>query len=176
MMNHETGLTETEWEVLYQRLEKPLYNLAYRYVWRCQDAQDVVQDAFLQIWQKREQMRLDTVDRYVWTAVLNIARNRRRWSRIRHWLQIDEMDELIAESGSPQELLIAEQQSHYLQQAVDGLPEKLRAVLLLTEFNESSYDEVAQILRIPTGTVASRRNQAIKRLRIVYDGHTGELA
>src|SRR5215469_7226838 len=86
----EPGITEREWHELYVRLERPLYNLAYRYVWHCQDAQDTVHDAFLQLWARRRGIRADTANRYLWISVLNLSRKRRRWRRAKAFLYGEE--------------------------------------------------------------------------------------
>jgi RNA polymerase sigma-70 factor, ECF subfamily len=160
----ELGTTEAEWEALYARLEKPLYNLAYRYVWHSQEAQDVVHDAFLQLWARRGRVRGDTADRYLWVSVLNLSRKRRRWSRAKQFLYGDE--ELAGLSGpqSPESDAASSQEHRQLRRAIDQLPEKLRSVLLLTEFAEMGYESIAELLSIPSGTVASRRHLAIKQL------------
>jgi RNA polymerase sigma-70 factor, ECF subfamily len=56
------------------------------------------------------------------------------------------------------------QEHRLLSGAIDRLPEKLRSVLLLTEFAEMSYESIAELLSIPAGTVGSRRHLAIKQL------------
>ena len=166
-MTTDIGLTEADWSVLYQRLEKPLYNAAYRYVWQRQDAQDLVQEAFLQLWQRRTALAADTADRYLWVMTLNLARKRRRWRALRHFLQLDEVPELPADCTSPEQTLVDSEQQRLLARAIDQLSEKLRSVLLLTEFSEYSYEVVAELLAIPAGTVASRRHLALKQLRAV---------
>ncbi|NQD37796.1 sigma-70 family RNA polymerase sigma factor [Permianibacter sp. IMCC34836] len=174
-MTTDIGLTEVDWAALYQRLEKPLYNAAYRYIWQRLDAQDLVQEAFLQLWQRRAQISLETADRYLWVTTLNLARKRRRWRSLRQFLSIDslQMDdvhrdgipELLAATPSPEQQLQDGQQDQRLLDAIDALSEKLRSVLLLTEFSELPYEVVAQMLEIPAGTVASRRHLALKKLR-----------
>jgi RNA polymerase sigma-70 factor (ECF subfamily) len=52
-----------------------------------------------------------------------------------------------------------------VRRAVDALPERLRRVVVLTELAELSYADVARVLAIPEGTVASRRHAAVRRLR-----------
>ncbi len=160
----EPGTTEAEWQALYARLEKPLYNLAYRYVWHSQEAQDVVHDAFLQLWARRQRVRLETADRYLWVSVLNFSRKRRRWSRAKQFLYGDEELRALPGSQSPESDAASSQEHRLLRQAIDGLPEKLRSVLLLTEFGEMGYESIAALLSIPAGTVASRRHLAIKQL------------
>jgi DNA-directed RNA polymerase specialized sigma24 family protein len=78
-MTRALGIAEAGWEALYRRLEKPLYNLAYRYVWNSQEAQDVLHDAFIELWARRDRLIADTADRYAWITVLNLSRKRRRW-------------------------------------------------------------------------------------------------
>jgi RNA polymerase sigma-70 factor, ECF subfamily len=87
------------WEALYRRLEKPLYNMAYRYVWSSADAQDVVHEAFLALWRRRDLLKAATVDRYLWVATLNAARKRRRWRRLREFVSVG--DDLPAAEPSP---------------------------------------------------------------------------
>ncbi len=159
----EPGATEADWQALYVRLERPLYNLAYRDVWNRQDAQDAVHDAFLQLWARRRTIRADTADRYLWVSVLNLSRKRRRWSRAKRFVY---GEELLALEGpqSPESDAASSQEHRLLRDAIDRLPEKLRSVLLLTEFAEMSYESIAGLLSIPAGTVASRRHLAIKQL------------
>jgi RNA polymerase sigma-70 factor (ECF subfamily) len=159
------GVSEAEWEALYKRLEKPLYNLAYRYVWNSEEAQDILHDAFMQLWARRERLVAITADRYAWITVLNFARKRRRWSRTKRFLSgEDSLASLPATAAVESEAARAEEHA-LLRSAIERLPEKLRSVLLLVEFSELSYDSIAELLSIPSGTVASRRNLAVKQLR-----------
>jgi RNA polymerase sigma-70 factor (ECF subfamily) len=165
------GVSEAEWEALYKRLEKPLYNLAYRYVWNSEEAQDILHDAFMQLWVRRERLVADTADRYAWITVLNLARKRHRWSRTKHFLRSDaSLTSLPATAAVELDAARAEEQA-LLSAAIERLPEKLRSVLLLVEFSELSYDSIAELLSIPSGTVASRRNLALKQLRSELKGN-----
>src|SRR5580698_10638635 len=98
----ELGLPEADWQALYVRLERPLYNLAYRYVWNRHEAQDTVQDAFLQLWARRRSIRTETADRYLWVCVLNLSRKRRLWRRTKHFLYGDEGLLELTEAATPE--------------------------------------------------------------------------
>jgi RNA polymerase sigma-70 factor (ECF subfamily) len=169
-MTRAPGVSEAEWEALYRRLEKPLYNLAYRYVWSAAEAQDIVHDSFMEIWARRGRLIPDTADRYAWITVLNLSRKRRRWRRTKHFLRGDELLASIPAAAAPEADAVDSQQQTLLHVAIEQLPEKLRSVLLLLEFSELSYESVAQLLSIPSGTVASRRNLAVKQLRSALKG------
>ncbi len=159
------GLSATQWRDLYERLEKPLYNFAYRYVWVVQEAEDVVHEAFLQIWERRDRMQAETADRYLWITVLNRSRKRRRWARTKRFLQIDDATLELPTSLGSDIASARQEQAQRLRAEIERLPEKLRAVLLLAEFGEMRYEDIAVLLAIPAGTVASRRHQAVKALR-----------
>jgi RNA polymerase sigma-70 factor (ECF subfamily) len=169
-MTRALGISEAEWEALYNRLEKPLYNFAYRYVWNSEEAQDILHDAFMQLWVHRDRLIGSTVDRYAWTTVLNLSRKRRRWNRAKHFLRGDDSLASLPAIGAPDADASRSQQHALLHAAIERLPEKLRCVLLLAEFSEMSYDSISELLSIPLGTVGSRRNLALKQLRFELDG------
>ena len=164
-MGDARGLSAAQWQELYERLEKPLYNFAWRYVWNAQEAEDVVHDAFLQVWERRERILTDTANRYLWVAVLNLSRKKRRWARTKQFLQIEASPHELAAPDSIEAEAARRDETRHLHAAIEQLPEALRAVLLLAEFSGMSYEEIAQLLSIPQGTVASRRHLAVRRLR-----------
>jgi RNA polymerase sigma-70 factor (ECF subfamily) len=143
----------------YRRLETPLFNVLYRQLWQREECQDVIQDAFVRIWERRERVSEPTLDALVWTTALNLARNRLRWRRLwRH----EPVDESLPSSGvSPEDFLATQR----LRAALRQLPPVSRDVLLLSEFGGLRGEEVAALLGIPAGTVASRKHNAITRLR-----------
>jgi RNA polymerase sigma-70 factor, ECF subfamily len=149
-------------ERLYVRLERPVYNVVFRWVWSAEEAADVVQDAFVRLWAARARVRPETVEPLLWRTALNLARNRRRWLRLRTFLG------LAAEADpapSAEAALSDTERALRVRAAVDALPDAQRSVILLTHFSELSYREVAEILQIPEGTVGSRRNHALGTLR-----------
>jgi RNA polymerase sigma-70 factor (ECF subfamily) len=169
-MTRALGLSEAEWETLYRRLERPLYNLAYRYVWNRQEAQDVLHDAFIELWARRDRLIADTAERYAWITVLNLSRKRRRWNRAKRFLYGDDPLVSLAAPTLLEADAAREQEHAGLRAAIERLPEKLRSVLLLAEFSEMSYESISALLSIPPGTVASRRSLAVKQLRSDLNG------
>lgn len=164
-------LGDADWQSLYRRLERPLYNLAYRYVWQREAAQDVVHEAFLRVWARRDSLRLETADRYLWVSVLNGARNARRWRRLRGLFETPAADGLeTAGADDPEANVLQHERERSLRAAIESLPEKLRTVLLLAEFSGMRYEDIAGLLHVPAGTVASRRHGAIERLRAALRG------
>ena len=74
----------------YRRLERPLYNVFYRQLWQAEDCQDVIHDACVRVWEKRDRVDQVTLDALVWTTALNLARNRLRWRKLRRHEPLDD--------------------------------------------------------------------------------------
>ena len=152
---------EAELVASYRRVEHPLYNALYRMLWDAQECQDMIHDAYLRLWQRRGRVDADRIDALAWTAALNLARNRVRWRRLRGWPAPPEAVEKLAGGDDPQ--ASAEQAS--LHAALRRLPAAMLEVILMAEFSGMSGREIAQVLGIPEGTVASRRHSAVRRLK-----------
>jgi len=159
-----TTLDEGTFEELYRRWEKPLFNAVYRWVWDSADARDVVQEAFVKLWGMAGRVRLETVDPLLWRLALNAAAHRRRRRTLWRWLTLEKVADLGAPCPAADEVLDEGQRERTVRRAVDELPEKLRRVVVMCEFSGLSYAEIARALEIPEGTVASRRNAALKKL------------
>lgn len=157
-------------EALYLRLEVSLYNVVYRWLWDAQDAQEVVQEAFVRLWRMRDRVDLRTVEPLVYKIAVNQAATRRRARQRWGWVSLDRTAPPRAR-GNPAEEVARAEVSEAVREAVDALPDKQRAVVLLCEFSGLSYREVAEILDIPEGTVGSRRNTSLRALRASLEAH-----
>ncbi|MBO9662128.1 sigma-70 family RNA polymerase sigma factor [Dokdonella sp.] len=156
------ALGEGELYACYQRLEKPLYNVLYRWLWQTQDCQDLIHDAFLRVWDRRARIDAARVDALVWTTAMNLARNRLRWRTL--WRR-GELDPLSPSADDPLAEAVRGLELRRLRAALERLSPPLREVLLLAEFGGLGGSEIAAVLGIPAGTVASRRHHALARLR-----------
>lgn len=157
------ALSESGLYACYQRLERPLFNVLYRMLWNRDECQDLLHDAFLRVWQRRDNVDESRVDALVWVSALNLARNRLRWQRLWRTEALDS-DWQDAEP-TPEQSVDNVMQQRRLHKALARLPAAMREVLLLGEFAELSHADIAAVLCIPTGTVASRRHEALSRLR-----------
>ena len=159
------SMCEADLERLYARLEKPLCNVVFRWVWNMDEAQDVVQDAFVRLWRMRDGVDMDTVEPLIYKIALNLAASRRRSKKIWRWVSLDVLRHPASAGRPADESLAAEDEATRLRAAVEALPEDLRRVIVLCELSEMSYDQVADMLSIPVGTVGSRRHRALRRLK-----------
>jgi RNA polymerase sigma-70 factor (ECF subfamily) len=169
-------MREADLEQLYTRLERPLYNVVYRWVWDPDEAQEIVQEAFVRLWRMRGRVKMKTVRPLVYKIALNLAASRRRAKKIWRWVSLDVLRDLPSQAASAEESLSADRRRARFRKAVGSLPEELRRVVLLCEFSELSYGEIGALLSIPEGTVGSRRNRALRRLKAMLSGEGDENA
>ncbi|HEV7557374.1 MAG TPA: sigma-70 family RNA polymerase sigma factor [Kofleriaceae bacterium] len=145
-------------EELFVRLEVRLTNVVYRWLWNREEVRDVVQEAFVRLWQMRERVDWERAEPLVYRIALNLASKRRRWSRVWQFVALTDR-----EPETEPDADLARDES--VRRAIDALPERQRRVLVMTMHSEMTYDEIGETLGISAGTVASRRNSAIHKLR-----------
>ena len=140
-------------------------NVIYRMCGDTQIAEDAAQETFIRAWLHLSSYRPQTSLRnWLYRIAVNAATDMlRKEKRI---LPNDIGDLPLTEAGPGPELLVSQQERTALvQRAVLSLPEASRAVLVLREYEEMSYHEIADALDIPVGTVMSRLNYARKLLK-----------
>jgi RNA polymerase sigma factor (sigma-70 family) len=155
-----TGVDEASWVELYRTLEKPLYNVVYRWLWDPMETQDVVQEAFLRCWRARDRIRMEGFKAFVYRTALNLAANRRRRKKLWRLVTLEALREEPHDDHDEAAIL-----SRRMQRVIEELPEPLKRVLLLCELAGMSYGEVAAVTGVREGTVGSRRNRALALVR-----------
>lgn len=169
------ALDEAQLERLYAKLEKPIYNVVYRWLWSREEARDLTQEAFLRLWKMRDRVDLATVEPLVYRIAINLASNRRRARKLWSWISLSSSEEAAGEAGELQDpadislSVLDRERAAYVRRAIDELPEGLKRVIMLAEFSELSYQEIATVLSIPMGTVGSRRHKALAKLRAALE-------
>jgi len=153
------GIEET-----YARLEKSVYNIVYRWVWDSEEARDIVQETFVRLWRVRHQVQPETREPFIYRIALNLAANRRRSKRIWRWVTLESLKGATSRSNHGARQFEIAERDRIVRQAVNALPGHLKRVILLSEFSELTYEQIARCLGIPSGTVGSRRNKALQIL------------
>jgi RNA polymerase sigma-70 factor (ECF subfamily) len=167
---------QAAWETIVRQHWRKVFNVAYKFVGRHEEAEDLTQDIFLKIFKA-----LHTFDRRAnfQTWIISISRN----LCIDHYRSVRKERQTIAREVDTANLQPASKErgpyafaEHQdlrllLRQALETLPETLRTAVILRDLQELSYQEIADRLALPEGTVKSRINrgrielaQQLKRL------------
>ena len=153
-------------ELLLPHLDSA-YNLARWLVRNGEDAEDVVQEAYLRAFQYARGFRGGDARAWLLTIVRNTSY---RWLRkTRAYEPAVLFDEEIHTSGvetsSPEQLLLQNADGRLVEQAMIDLPVRFREILVLREFEGLSYKEIADVMNMPIGTVMSTLSRARSRFR-----------
>lgn len=144
-----------------------LYRTAARLTRDQTTAEDIVQEVFLQAWKSFENYEHGTNCRAWLYQILffKISHHRRGLAMQSKFFQSDDEEGTLFANAAAPEPFAAHLTDEDIIRAVDALPVKYRAVVLLADVEEFDYKEIAQILNIPIGTVMSRLSRARKNLR-----------
>jgi RNA polymerase sigma-70 factor (ECF subfamily) len=165
------------WDAIVKQYWRKVFNVAYKFVGKHDEAEDLAQDIFLKIFKS-----LDTFDRRAnfQTWLISVSRNlcidhyrsvRKERETIDRDVDANELAPVSHDAG-PVDALEHRDRVALLRQALAGLPATLRTAVVMRDIQELSYQEIADELRLPEGTVKSRINRGrtelarqIRRLR-----------
>lgn len=155
---------------LVRRFQGRVTNLVSRILNDRECADDLAQEVFVRVFvHRRNYRRGSKFSTWLFTIAANLAKNEiRRRVRKRNWFSLDALQELLNDSAiqlaDPTEgresLMEREQLRETVGRAIAAVPEKYRLSLVLRDIEGLAYEEIAQVLGIPGGTVRSRINRA----------------
>ncbi len=159
---------EGAYEEIVGRYADRLMNFAYRFVLDREEAEDIVQDTFLKVYQNRHAYKeIAKFSTWIYTITGNLAktvlrkrRNRKLFFFSRLNPEEEKETEFPAPERTPAEQLEGKIDERLIQQAIVKLPEHFRTVIILRDIQDLSYEEISNITSAPLGTVKSRINRA----------------
>ena len=140
-----------------------LYRSAYRIVGDREEAEDLVQETYLQAWKSYHRFEAGTnCKAWMFKIMFHvIAHHRRKWYNL-SWMK--ESAEMLEETLRYEEPVKQELTDEEVLRALAKVPVHYREVVVLCDVQEFSYKEIAEILQVPIGTVMSRLNRGRKML------------
>jgi RNA polymerase sigma-70 factor (ECF subfamily) len=153
----------------YDQTAGPLFSTAIRILGDAHEAEEVIQDAFLQIWGKAATFDATLGAPFYWA--LSITRNRaidRLRARQRRARLAEELHETAPDSppfASPFQNALSEEDLAAVRSAVNGLPGEQRQAIELAFFGGMTHTEIAEALHEPLGTIKARIRRGMLKLR-----------
>ncbi len=157
---------EAAWEALVRTHTRRVYGFCYRFTGKDSEAQDLTQEVFLRVFRSLKSYRSDDGAFATWLARLSrnlLIDHYRRTRQDRATDSIEEqlpmIEDRVATSARPERLLAGREASELLQGALQRLSPDLREAVILRDLQELEYREIAEVLKVPEGTVKSRLNR-----------------
>jgi RNA polymerase sigma-70 factor, ECF subfamily len=174
------GLRNGDQELFSKLLELyqvSLVKLCKGFLHNEEDARDVVQDTFIEVFESIHQFREDArLSTWLYRIAVNKSLNFLRKNRFNHWIvsldflsdrHRDEQEQLINVHGTEQSdtLLEQKERTRQIRQAVDSLPENQRIAFILNKYQDLNYKEIADVMEVSLSAVESLLHRAKLNLR-----------
>ena len=158
-------------ENLVRRYQNYVYRLCFLVMRNEQDAEDMTQEAFIRACRALPRFEIRegiSFEAWLYRIAINCCRSRmrRKWYQVVPWQRLGFGERLAANAEErPERVLLRDERRSQVLGAINKLGEKHRLVIILRYYADLSNEEIAVVLRIPSGTVRSRLHTARQRLR-----------
>src|SRR6476469_4962307 len=156
-------------EAAFAQYQAELLGTLYYLVGNLEDARDALQEAFIKCWRHQAEVgQVENLKAWIFRVALNAGRDIREtaWRRKRQGLPEDE-SMLISRHDGPVAIVEHDERLARLRAALKKLRPEEQEVFLLRQNGELTYEEIAEMLSVPTGTVKTRMRLALSQLRAV---------
>lgn len=163
---------ESAYASLFQEFYVQLCRFSVKYVREETISEEIVQEVFLTLWEKRNDLVIrSSLKAYLFQSVKNSSLNYLNSRFAKQDFQRDYFDQKEVPVNDTQEALAHDELQKIVQEAIDQLPTKCRAIYSLSRNTGMSYKEIAEHLGISIKTVESQMGIALKRLRTFLQHH-----
>jgi RNA polymerase sigma factor (sigma-70 family) len=159
-------------EEAFSRYQGELLGMLYYVVGNAEDARDALQDAFVKCWKHRDGLaEIENLRAWIFRIALNAGRDLRgaAWHRRRH--PLEEGGTLLAATDPrPDAQAVQNERLAILRRAIGQLRPEEQEVFLLRQDGQMTYDQIAETISIPLGTVKTRMRLSLMKLREAMEG------
>lgn len=162
LLNRFSKGEETAFDLIFKRYSTVLYASAYNLFRNKQTCEDMVQELFIDLWEKRHNLEIRSLKSYLFVSIKNKALMAIRSGKV--LISDDVLSELCAKYETDQ-YIIAKELANLLNLSIDKLPKKCQTVFKLSRIENLSNREIAERLNISIKTVENHMTIALSRLK-----------
>lgn len=150
-------------------LKDKLFRLALRITFDRAEAEDIVQDTLIRVWNKRDEwQQMDSIEAYCLTIARNLAIDRSQKMESQN-LELTPETQEMPDAKMPDQLMEQNEQLSIIHRLINELPEKQRSILQLRDIEGKNYKEIAVILELTEEQVKVNLFRARQRIRLKYN-------
>lgn len=159
---------ERAFEILFKKYYLPLTRFAWRYVQSKAIAEELIQELFTILWEKRFELDMDTeksIRSYLYKSARNLALNQIKHQEVKNKYDNEWMDQKENPGIEYRDKLREEQIRNAIAQAVEELPPRSKMTYKLHRYDGLTYTEIAEVMDVSVKTVESQMTRTLKMLR-----------
>lgn len=165
-------MDSAEFKKRYLKQHKLLYRISWSLTQNVQDAEDLVQDTYLRLWQKRDILPPESeTDAYLITVVKNLFYDRQRKMQVDTRADIDKVSDPV-DDDNPEDMLVQSSENQRVMKAIDDLPPGERKILSMHVIESKSYTELEQETGLKQNYLRQIVMRAKNKLTDKLKGHT----
>ena len=179
---------EAAFNELVTTYERRVFALVFRMLGRRDEAEDLAQEVFVQVFKAIDQFRGDSkLSTWIYRIAVNLCKNRTKYLTRRHSAGQEDIDAMVdraplsaakgvsvGDVARPDELVMGMQLELVVKAAIAQIEPEFREVLVLRDVEDMSYEEIASVTGLADGTVKSRIHRARAQLRALVEKAMGE--
>lgn len=169
--------------------ERRVFALVFRMLGRREEAEDLAQEVFVQVFKAIDQFRGDSkLSTWIYRIAVNLCKNRTKYLSRRHASDQDDVDAMadraplsaakgvsVGDIARPDELVEGMQLEIIVKRAIQSIDAEFREVLILRDVEDMSYEEIAAVTGLADGTVKSRIHRARAQLKTLVEKAMGDV-
>lgn len=149
---------------IYKEFSPRLYNFILSIVGTSSDSQDILQNVFIKVWEKRADLIVEkNFEAYIYTIARHHVYNHLRAKLYTHLVPADGVE--LADNSSIEQSIFQKDVTLYFKDIINRLPEKRREIFIMNKFQDMSYKEIAEKLSISENTVDTQLRRAMAFLK-----------
>lgn len=150
-------------------LKDKLYRLALRITLDSAEAEDIVQDTMIRVWNKRDEWaQFNSIEAFCLTVARNLAIDRSQKSEAQN-IELTTETQEMSDGSTPERQLERSEQMDLVRKLINELPEKQRTIIHLRDIEEKSYKEIADVMQLTEDQVKVTLFRARQRIKAKYN-------
>ena len=159
----EKGIDQSGFDLIFNQWYEPIRNFIYYKTGNVELAEDIAQDTFLKIWEKKDEVKINTIKAFLFTIATNLLNNKMDHQKVS--FKFANTYEQPGAASSPEFEMEMKEFNEILQRALDDLDDKKRTVFLMNRIDELTYKQIADNLGLSVKAIEKRMEKAMAFLR-----------